>query len=417
MLKANQRLAHPETLKRLNLVCGITLAVCFFLPYAEVGSEILMTWDVAAKVSQFAFLMIFPIIAGLGLIVLAMLPNIHTLARSIITLMVGVVPLIVLLAVTKHVAALASRTAPTNVLFILGLVALSAGLIHRMLQPGSVAARVIIGLGMLLTLLHYLIPRSSGLLTERAVPLVGLFQMLSSGEGLLVFMGILWLLPFLGMFFAAIALPRSTGDRGMETGISVLGWFFFSYLPMVSFISAFISLVLNPGVHVVGMVSVGAMVAAYLTSVVFGTSHMLAAIAQPGQAAPQPAQSHCSNCGATNADGNEVCWQCSTPIGPPMPSPGPAFAPSAPPPQMLIIGRDDDCGYILPETMKGAGRKHARVVIEAGMVFLEDLGSVNGTFLNGKQIHRAPLKPGDRVRFGKSAQELSAYELLHRLGF
>jgi hypothetical protein len=47
-------------------------------------------------------------------------------------------------------------------------------------------------------------------------------------------------------------------------------------------------------------------------------------------------------------------------------------------------------------------RKHARIAYENDAVVIEDLGSTNGTFVNGEKIKRAQLKEGDRVLIGTS---------------
>jgi len=44
---------------------------------------------------------------------------------------------------------------------------------------------------------------------------------------------------------------------------------------------------------------------------------------------------------------------------------------------------------------------HAELVHENGVYHLHDLGSTNGTFVNGEQVTDAILKEGDQVRFGK----------------
>ena len=87
------------------------------------------------------------------------------------------------------------------------------------------------------------------------------------------------------------------------------------------------------------------------------------------------------------------------------------------PPSVLLIGREETCGYVLPDHMAGASRQHARLVIEDNRVYLEDLGSANGTFVNGQQINRVPVKPGDRVSFGRTSAEMDAADLLRRMGF
>ena len=52
-------------------------------------------------------------------------------------------------------------------------------------------------------------------------------------------------------------------------------------------------------------------------------------------------------------------------------------------------------------------RRHARVSVEAGSVFVEDLDSTNGTTVNGARIeprHRTPVAVGDVLGFGNRLQ-------------
>jgi FHA domain-containing protein len=50
-----------------------------------------------------------------------------------------------------------------------------------------------------------------------------------------------------------------------------------------------------------------------------------------------------------------------------------------------------------------ASSHHARIAHEGSVVVLEDLGSTNGTYLNGEPLRGPqPLHPGDRIRIGDS---------------
>jgi hypothetical protein len=66
-----------------------------------------------------------------------------------------------------------------------------------------------------------------------------------------------------------------------------------------------------------------------------------------------------------------------------------------------VLGRGDAAEIRLQDPF--ASSRHARILIQAGTVVLEDLGSTNGTYLNEELLQGpAPLHPGDRVRIGDS---------------
>ncbi|WP_395089511.1 FHA domain-containing protein [Armatimonas sp.] len=67
----------------------------------------------------------------------------------------------------------------------------------------------------------------------------------------------------------------------------------------------------------------------------------------------------------------------------------------------LVFGRDPGNGAALPADTK-ASRRHAQLVSDSGGVALEDLGSTNGTFVNGQRITRVALAPGDQIVIGTS---------------
>ena len=66
----------------------------------------------------------------------------------------------------------------------------------------------------------------------------------------------------------------------------------------------------------------------------------------------------------------------------------------------MLVGRSGDVHIVLSEDM--VSRRHARIAFEGQRITIEDLGSTNGTFVNGEKIKRADLKEGDRVLIGSS---------------
>jgi predicted component of type VI protein secretion system len=63
---------------------------------------------------------------------------------------------------------------------------------------------------------------------------------------------------------------------------------------------------------------------------------------------------------------------------------------------MTVIGRREDCDLRIP--LGEVSRKHCRVIKDGEK--LEDLGSSNGTFLNGRRVQEALLAPGDSIQVG-----------------
>jgi hypothetical protein len=66
----------------------------------------------------------------------------------------------------------------------------------------------------------------------------------------------------------------------------------------------------------------------------------------------------------------------------------------------IIIGRSSDLDMVLVEDM--VSRKHAKISTTDGDVYIQDLGSTNGTFVNGEKITRSKLQEGDRILVGTS---------------
>src|SRR5262245_33491308 len=69
--------------------------------------------------------------------------------------------------------------------------------------------------------------------------------------------------------------------------------------------------------------------------------------------------------------------------------------------EQILIGRSEDADIFI--SSNDVSRNHARIHREAGRYFVADLGSRNGTRLNGVPVTHAELTFGDRVTIGTSA--------------
>jgi len=72
----------------------------------------------------------------------------------------------------------------------------------------------------------------------------------------------------------------------------------------------------------------------------------------------------------------------------------------------IIIGRSSDLDMVLVEDM--VSRKHAKISTDDHTVSIQDLGSTNGTFVNGEKVRAIRLKEGDRILVGTSIIKLVA---------
>jgi len=68
--------------------------------------------------------------------------------------------------------------------------------------------------------------------------------------------------------------------------------------------------------------------------------------------------------------------------------------------EKTVIGRGQKANIRLLDD--GISREHAQVVIEGSRVYLEDLGSTNGTFCNGIKVDRKELADGDKILVGST---------------
>jgi DNA-binding winged helix-turn-helix (wHTH) protein len=76
-----------------------------------------------------------------------------------------------------------------------------------------------------------------------------------------------------------------------------------------------------------------------------------------------------------------------------------------------VVGRDRDCRVRINSPM--VSRRHAQIVVSPDQTTVEDLGSKNGTHVNGRRIMRSvTLKDGDHVQVGSFAMTYRTLEIL-----
>lgn len=61
------------------------------------------------------------------------------------------------------------------------------------------------------------------------------------------------------------------------------------------------------------------------------------------------------------------------------------------------VGRSTDAHLTFPS--KHLSRLHAKITVEKNYLYVTDLKSANGTYVNGKPVNSAKIKSGDHIRF------------------
>ncbi len=76
------------------------------------------------------------------------------------------------------------------------------------------------------------------------------------------------------------------------------------------------------------------------------------------------------------------------------------------PPTVIPIGKEaftigrDGCDVVIGGDPRRVSRSHARIAREDGAIYLKDLGSTNGTFVNDRRIENCILRDGDEIAIG-----------------
>src|SRR4029077_19782156 len=68
--------------------------------------------------------------------------------------------------------------------------------------------------------------------------------------------------------------------------------------------------------------------------------------------------------------------------------------------ELMTMGRLAECEVVLNDA--GASRRHAQIRTTGGVSTLTDLGSTNGTKVNGREVQSAALEDGDTITVGST---------------
>ena len=74
----------------------------------------------------------------------------------------------------------------------------------------------------------------------------------------------------------------------------------------------------------------------------------------------------------------------------------------------FLIGRSESANFCLPED-RFFSRNHCLLEIAPPQIFLRDLGSTNGTYVNGVRVDAVHLKSGDRIQGGETVLEAEVH--------
>ena len=70
----------------------------------------------------------------------------------------------------------------------------------------------------------------------------------------------------------------------------------------------------------------------------------------------------------------------------------------------MRIGRSSSCDLVLEDD--SISRRHAEIALRGGVCVIRDLGSCNGTWVNGRAVRRARLRRGDELQLGETVIRL-----------
>jgi len=224
---AGAALARAESLdrllRRLMIVFGGLWLALFFIPFGERGyGQVVWSWDLLQNREGMAHLVAWPLVLALIYLVLGLVRPLPAWLRHGAGVLLGIVALGVLFGAelggpfSEDVAFLFAGGAPWVLMFM----AVGAGLLLRVRSPRSVAARAMIGVGLLLGVVAYL----GSAMGESTLIGALLYQLGQGGAGLAI-TRVLMLLPLFVLLIACVGfrMPEPDGDpvRGWSKAVGL----------------------------------------------------------------------------------------------------------------------------------------------------------------------------------------------------
>ena len=105
---------------------------------------------------------------------------------------------------------------------------------------------------------------------------------------------------------------------------------------------------------------------------------------------------HCPECGFANAEGANYCQKCGAFLGDQTET---KSGDTTEVYQVDEIGRSPDAEVFLDDVT--VSRNHALLVRRRDGLYVDDLGSLNGTYVNRRRIESHKLQNGDELQVGK----------------
>jgi hypothetical protein len=218
-----------DQLRGLCNVFGIMCIIAFVAPWIVVGGRMGWSWDFFDAPETWAkMLPLFILLTGGAATAIAHM-KVTTSVRGAVAAAAGLLPIVILAALAFNAQALAGRGGGGSGDFdwrvfaqMIGLVAISAGLLVRSKYPGAQLGRFVVTGAAVLILLAYLIP------AHGVVPLSAAFKMLTNAPGAFKLLA----LYSLGPFFLAVCAMIVWAPPTTTAGATLLAWCGMIYLPV-----------------------------------------------------------------------------------------------------------------------------------------------------------------------------------------